>query len=144
MSSEQFSVGSLVRVREREWVVLPSESLDVLNLKPLSGAEAESCGIFLPLERDEVQPAQFQPPKPESGGDSVAGRLLRGKPDAYCALLYGLNRKQLRYILDHADLTRKELEDILDPWDKLMTLSTRKPIASASPSRTSPAKPSAS
>jgi hypothetical protein len=63
MSSEQFSVGSLVRVREREWVVLPSETPDVLNLKPLSGAEAESCGIFLPLERDEVQPAQFQPPK---------------------------------------------------------------------------------
>src|SRR5438552_1113293 len=77
MPSEQFSVGSLVRVREREWVVLPSESPDVLNLKPLSGAEAELCGIFLPLERDEVQPAQFQPPKPESAGDFIAGRLLR-------------------------------------------------------------------
>lgn len=39
--------------------------------------------------------------------------------DAYYALLYGLNRKQLRYILDPADLTRKELEDILDPWEEV-------------------------
>lgn len=77
MTSEHFSVGSLVRVREREWVVLPSETLDVLKLKPLSGAEAESCGIFLPLESEEVHPAQFQPPMPQSAGDFIAGRLLR-------------------------------------------------------------------
>jgi hypothetical protein len=42
---------------------------------------------------------------------------LRAELDAYYALLYGLNRKQLRYVLDPADLTRKELEDILDPWE---------------------------
>jgi hypothetical protein len=44
---------------------------------------------------------------------------LRAELDAYYALLYGLNRKQLRYILDPADLTRKELEDILDPWEEV-------------------------
>lgn len=44
---------------------------------------------------------------------------LRAELDAYFALLYGLNRKQLRYILDPADLTRKELEDILDPWEEV-------------------------
>jgi len=70
-----FTVGSLVRVREREWVVLPSESPDVLNLKPLSRTEAESCGVFLPLEHDDVQPAQFRPPNPQSAGDFIAGRL---------------------------------------------------------------------
>jgi hypothetical protein len=40
--------------------------------------------------------------------------LLRAEPDAYYARLYGLNRKQLRYILDPHDLTDRELEDILD------------------------------
>lgn len=44
---------------------------------------------------------------------------LRAELDAYYALLYGLNRKQLRYILDPADLTRKEIEDILDPWEEV-------------------------
>jgi len=44
---------------------------------------------------------------------------LRAELDAYYALLYGLNRKQLRYILDPADLTRKELDDILDPWEEI-------------------------
>jgi len=45
--------------------------------------------------------------------------ILRAELDAYYARLYGLARKQLRYILDPADLTRKELEDILDPWEEV-------------------------
>jgi len=44
---------------------------------------------------------------------------LRAELDAYYARLYGLNRKQLRYILDPADLTPRELEDILDPWEEV-------------------------
>lgn len=43
--------------------------------------------------------------------------LLRAELDAYYAHLYGLNRKQLRYILDPHDLTDRELEDILDPTE---------------------------
>jgi hypothetical protein len=45
--------------------------------------------------------------------------VLRAELDAYYAHLYGLNRKQLRYILDPADLTEKELEDILDLWEEV-------------------------
>jgi hypothetical protein len=45
--------------------------------------------------------------------------LIFSELDAYFARLYGLNRKQLRYILDPADLTQKELEDILDPWEEV-------------------------
>lgn len=45
--------------------------------------------------------------------------LLRAELDAFYAHLYGLTRKQLRYILDPADLTAKELEDILDPWEEV-------------------------
>jgi hypothetical protein len=43
--------------------------------------------------------------------------LLRAELDAYYARLYGLNRKQLRYILDPHGLSDRELEDILDPWE---------------------------
>jgi len=43
--------------------------------------------------------------------------LLRAELDAYYAHLYGLTRKQLRYILDPHDLTDRELADILDPTE---------------------------
>jgi hypothetical protein len=44
---------------------------------------------------------------------------LRAELDVYFARLYGLNRKQLRYILDPADLTPKEREDILNPYEEI-------------------------
>jgi type I restriction-modification system DNA methylase subunit len=43
---------------------------------------------------------------------------LKAELDAIYALLYGLNCKQLRYILDPADLTVKELEDILSDFEE--------------------------
>ena len=52
--------------------------------------------------------------------DKKRRALLRSELDAYYARLYGLNRKQLRYILDPADLTPKELADILDPWEEVV------------------------
>ena len=45
--------------------------------------------------------------------------VLRAELDAYYARLYGLTRKHLRYILDPADLTERELADILDPWEEV-------------------------
>ena len=50
-----FAVGSLVKAREREWVVLPDSTDDLLVLRPLGGTEDEVTGIYLPLER--VEPA---------------------------------------------------------------------------------------
>ena len=73
----RFTVGSLVRCREREWVVLPSPDEDLLLLRPLGGAAAEVCGIFLPVEGDRVAEANFAPPEPASMGDFEAGALLR-------------------------------------------------------------------
>ncbi len=72
-----FAIGSLVNCREREWIVLPSERDDVLLLRPLGGTEAETCGIYLPLEGHTISPASFQPPTPETVGDFVSGQLLR-------------------------------------------------------------------
>ena len=73
----RFPVGSLVRCRQREWIVLPSEQEQVLLLRPLGGSEAESCGIYLPLEGHLVEPASFDPPTVDAIGDLVSGQLLR-------------------------------------------------------------------
>jgi superfamily II DNA or RNA helicase len=72
----QFEIGSLVRCRAREWVVLPSDQPDVLLLRPLGGVEAETCGIYLPVEGSLVESASFAPPDPAKAGDFVSGRLL--------------------------------------------------------------------
>jgi hypothetical protein len=77
MATREFPLGSLVRARKREWVVLPSEDPDVQYLRPLSGTESEICGISRLLGSAEVQPAQFQPPDPGRAGDFIAGALLR-------------------------------------------------------------------
>lgn len=72
-----FAIGSLVSCREREWIVLPSERDDVLMLRPLGGTEAETCGIYVPLEGHLIRQASFQPPAIDSVGDFVSGQLLR-------------------------------------------------------------------
>jgi hypothetical protein len=49
--------------------------------------------------------------------DEGCRAVLRAEFDVYFAMLYGLNRKQLRYILDPHGLRQREFEDILDPWE---------------------------
>ncbi|WP_038046377.1 Eco57I restriction-modification methylase domain-containing protein [Thermus caliditerrae] len=58
-------------------------------------------------------------PFPPFRWDEERRALLRAELDAYYAHLYGLNRKQLRYILDPQDLTPKELADILSDWEEV-------------------------
>src|SRR3990172_7817892 len=70
-----FTVGSLVKVRGREWVVLPESEEDLLVLRPLGGTEDEITGIYLPLET--VAPAAFDLPDPTQAGDYCSARLLR-------------------------------------------------------------------
>lgn len=70
-----FAVGSLVRARGREWVVLPESEEELLVVRPLGGTDDETTGIFLPLE--PVEPARFAPPDPRQAGDNRSSRLLR-------------------------------------------------------------------
>jgi superfamily II DNA/RNA helicase len=70
-----FSVGSLVKARGREWVVLPDSDKELLMLRPLGGTDAEITGIYLPLEK--VEPATFALPDPNQVGDYRSARLLR-------------------------------------------------------------------
>ena len=75
--STPYAIGSLVRARSREWVVLPQDDPEVLRLRPLGGTDADVVGLFLPLEGHDVQPATFAPPDPMQAGDHTAGLLLR-------------------------------------------------------------------
>ena len=70
-----FAVGSLVRARGREWVVLPQSDSDLLMLRPLGGSEEEVTGIYVPLE--SVEHARFELPDPARLGDFRSCRLLR-------------------------------------------------------------------
>ncbi len=62
------SVGSLVRARGRDWVVLPSDEPEVLRLRPLTGTEGDAVGLFLPLERDDIHQSHFSPPRSRASG----------------------------------------------------------------------------
>jgi len=70
-----YTVGSLVKARGREWVVLPDSTDDLLVLRPLGGSDDEIAGIFIPLE--PVAPATFDLPDPSQVGDYRSARLLR-------------------------------------------------------------------
>ena len=73
-----FAVGSLVRARGREWVVLPESEGDLLVLRPLRGTEDEVTGVLQTLEK--VESAQFalpDPGDPRQIGDYRSARLLR-------------------------------------------------------------------
>lgn len=68
-----YAVGSLVKARGREWVVLPESEEDMLVLRPLGSTEYEVAGIYLPLE--PVEPATFDLPDPTRRGDYRSSRL---------------------------------------------------------------------
>ncbi|WP_108719163.1 helicase-related protein [Miniimonas sp. S16] len=70
-----FSVGTLVRARGREWVVLPDSTEDFLVLRPLAGADADIAGVLPQLE--PVVPASFPPPSADDLGDARSASLLR-------------------------------------------------------------------
>src|SRR5882672_4510010 len=73
--SMSFAIGSLVKARGREWVVLPESEGDWLMLRPLGGTEEEETGVLTSLEK--VEPAQFDLPNPNQLGDHLSCRLLR-------------------------------------------------------------------
>ena len=60
-----FDIGSMVRARGRDWVVLPDSSADFLLLKPLGGSDAEITGVYTGADGgEEVTSAAFAPPSP--------------------------------------------------------------------------------
>jgi len=74
----EFKAGALVRVRNRDWVVLPSNDDNLMLLKPLGGSEEEITGIYLPLafENDKIESTSFVWPSENDLGDISSARLL--------------------------------------------------------------------
>ena len=70
-----YSIGSLITVRGREWIVLPDSTDELLIIKPLGGSDDETTGILTALEA--VKPASFNLPDPSQLGDFQSCRLLR-------------------------------------------------------------------
>jgi superfamily II DNA or RNA helicase len=73
--STGYAIGTLVKARGREWVVLPGSNDDMLMLRPLGGTDDEITGILKQLE--PIAPASFALPDPNQIGDYRSCRLLR-------------------------------------------------------------------
>src|SRR5260370_3936940 len=76
METTRFSPGDLIEARGREGVVLPSPAEGLLNIRPLSGSEADAQVIAPALERMPVRPARFETPKLDQLDTQDAARLL--------------------------------------------------------------------
>lgn len=72
----EFLPGSLISARGREWIVLPESDTTTLHLRPLGGGERNETLIFLPLERQPVQPATFPWPTVSQARNHSASQLL--------------------------------------------------------------------
>src|SRR5689334_1185218 len=76
--------GSIVRCRNREWVLAPSETPDVLLLRPLTGATDGTVAIHRPLAdliayslpEERIRSATFPNPTPDDLSDAAASHLL--------------------------------------------------------------------
>ncbi len=76
-----FKTGTLVKFRDRPWVVQQSTSCDIIVIKPLGGTDAEKVGLYLPLYNDElnIQSYNFKRPNAEDlekAGNPASARLL--------------------------------------------------------------------
>lgn len=68
--------GAVVTCRDRHWVVLPSDDPNLMRLRPLSGNEDQSSGIFLPLNLETIDLSEFPSPHASDLKDLESARLL--------------------------------------------------------------------
>jgi superfamily II DNA or RNA helicase len=76
--------GTIVRARDRLWVLLPSDDPDYYWLRPLAGLTDDAVALYKPLTdllaytlpEERLSEATFPPPKPDDVSDAVSARLL--------------------------------------------------------------------
>lgn len=73
---EQFTPGTLVTARGRDWVVQPESSAGVLRLRPFGGSKEDIITLVPALEFDPPKTATFVWPDAERPGTHDAARLL--------------------------------------------------------------------
>ena len=76
MNAIVFSPGDMVRARGREWIVLPSPSEELLNVRPLSGTDDDAQLIAPALETSPVSAASFAAPTSDRLDTQDGARLL--------------------------------------------------------------------
>ncbi len=75
VSTADFTIGSVVRARGREWVVVPGDDdPDILTIRPLGGNDDDVTGILHKIEH--VEPATFPLPDPTDSRDYLSARML--------------------------------------------------------------------
>ena len=132
---EQLPIFPPEAYREREMAFIVPRVLELLytawDLAPLVQEVWEEASEFLrevirawwkdaPTHPDDPPPwLEESYPFPPFVWDEERRAQIRAELDAYYARLYGLNRKQLRYILDPKDLTEGELADLLSPHEEV-------------------------
>lgn len=72
-----FQPGSIITARQREWIVLPTSSEEVLHLRPVGGSEIESTVLHIALEKSPIEQATFPWPSEDDIGPSYAALLLK-------------------------------------------------------------------
>lgn len=76
--NKEHKPGTLVNYRGRDWIVMPSDDKEVLNIKPLGGSDYEATGIFLPLriQGQEITNTEISYPEIKDIGDFESAKLL--------------------------------------------------------------------
>ncbi len=72
-----FTPGSLITARGREWVVQPGSQSELLHLRPLGGSGEDVTTLIPELEAEAPAPSYFPPPTPDQRGAHDSARLLR-------------------------------------------------------------------
>lgn len=70
--------GELINYRGRDWMILPSNDPQLINIKPLGGSDEEATAIFLPIEfpLEKINNTTFPDPKPTEIGGFETAKLL--------------------------------------------------------------------
>lgn len=78
MQQTSHKPGRLVKYRDREWIVLPSDNPELTLLKPLGGSDDEITGVYnqLNIPGEEISETRFPPPDTESIGAFSTANLL--------------------------------------------------------------------
>lgn len=76
--SKEHKPGTLINYRGRDWIVMPSDDVEVLNIKPLGGSDHEMTGVYLPLKINgqEITNTEIGYPTPNDVGDFESAKLL--------------------------------------------------------------------
>ena len=76
--NKTYNPGNLIKYRNRDWMVLPSNEDQIILVKPLGGSDEETTGIFLPLAKDieAIEKATFKEPTSNQIGNFETAKLL--------------------------------------------------------------------